>query len=461
MSGRSFTLGVDPSKKKLDVALVTVEGERVELEPSWPMSREGFEALRGALEGRLEAGDQLVVGVEATAALDDNFLVWLQAWRAPFEVVVLRLNPAQRAKFVGPKPIRGKTDAVDARWRIAEFTRVYAAQLHAFVHDEEAQAMQRLVHERQWLGQEAAAVKNRLQDRLVICFPEFASVFAQPCGPLAQAVLGRAPTARHAAAARESVLAAVRARRGGPPCGPQRARCLRQAARQSIASATADTDAEAIRFLLTQLQQIQDRQQALEAHLEAYARRLQDPAPAAQAPAPDEPPAPAPIPEQLRLLDSIRGVDIVGAATVVLRSGGLGRFTSAKAFAAQLGACPDRIQTGSSRDSSRLTSCGDRRTRCILYMTAQAACNFDPVFAFHKWRLIRSGRKPKQAVCAAMHRMARLMFALVRTRRTYDVNRALEQVVIHHRKLWITFLAHAQNNRKLWKGVDEKWRKIA
>ena len=397
MSGHSFVLGVDPSKKKLDVALVTVAGER--------------------------------------------------------------LNPAQTAKFVGPKPIRGKTDAVDARWRIAEFTRVYAAQLHAFDHDEEAQAMQRLVHERQWLGQEAAAVKNRLQDRLVICFPEFASVFAQPCGPLAQAVLGRAPTARHAAAARESVLAAVRSRCGGTACGPERARRLRQAARQSIASATADTDAEAVRFLLAQLQQIEDRQQAVEAHLEAYARRLQDPAPAT--PAPDQPPTPAPIPEQLRLLDSIRGVDLVGAATVVLRSGGVGRFTSAKAFAAQLGACPDRIQTGSSRDSSRLTSCGDRRARCILYMTAQAACNFDPVFAFHKWRLIRSGRKPKQAVCAAMHRMARLMYALVRTRKPYDVNRALEQVVLHHRELWITFLTHAQNNRKLWKGVDEKWRKIA
>ena len=425
------------------------------------MSRDGFEGLGQALAGRLEPGDRLIVGVEATASLDDNLLAWLHGWPAPFEVTVLRLNSAQTGKFVGPKPIRGKTDPVDSRWRIAEFARVYAAQLHAFVHDPQTQAMERLVNERQTLGAEAAAAKNRLHDRLVIGFPEFASLFADPGAPLARAVLRRAPTARHAAALRASTLAAVRAPRGGPALGPERAAALRQAARQSIASATADTDAGAVRFLLGQLERIEERQHAIDAHLKAYAQRLQDAAaPASDAPAP-APDAPASIPEQLRLLDSIRGVGLVGAATIVLRSGGLGRFPTAKALGAQLAACPDRLQTGSSRNSSRLTTCGDRRARSVLYLLTQAACNFDPVCAFHKWRLEQKGRTPKQALCAGMNRMAHLMWTLARTRQTYDVNRALEQVVLHHRHLWITFLKHAQNSRKLWKGVDPKWRNIA
>ena len=460
MSGRIFVLGIDPSKRKLNGALITAQGERVDLQSEWPMSRPGFEGLGQALAERLEPGDRLIVGVEATAALDDNLLAWLHAWDAPFEVSVLRLNSAQTGKFVGPKPIRGKTDPLDSRWRIAEFARVYAAQLHAFLQDPEAQAMGRLVNERQTLGAEAAAAKNRLHDRLVICFPEFASRFNDPGAPLARAVLRRAPTARHAAALRESALAAIRARRGGPALGPERAAGLRQAARQSIASATADTDADAVRFLLGQLERIEERQHAIDACLEAYAQRLQDEAPPADAPAP-APDAPASIPEQLRLLDSIRGVGLVGAATIVLRSGGLGRFPTAKALGAQLAACPDRLQTGSSRDSSRLTTCGDRRARSVLYLLTQAACNFDPVFAFHKWRLEQKGRTPKQALCAGMNRMAHLMWAMAQTRQTYDVNRALEQVVLHHRHLWITFLKHAQNSRKLWKGVDPKWRNIA
>ena len=49
--------------------------------------------------------------------------------------------------FGGPKPVREKSDPADGR-NAGEFARVYAARLHEFEEDPEAQARLRLLNER-------------------------------------------------------------------------------------------------------------------------------------------------------------------------------------------------------------------------------------------------------------------------------------------------------------------------
>jgi hypothetical protein len=57
--------------------------------------REGFEELLAQLREHLGAGDRLVVGVEASGALDDNFLAWLAGLdgKQPWAIQVIRLDP--------------------------------------------------------------------------------------------------------------------------------------------------------------------------------------------------------------------------------------------------------------------------------------------------------------------------------------------------------------------------------
>ena len=147
---------------------------------------------------------------------------------------------------------------------------------------------------------------------------------------------------------------------------------------------------------------------------------------------------------QVELLDSIPGIAIVSAATLVLGTQGIARFVSGKALSAQWASCPERTQTGTSLNKTHLTARGDHKQRAMLYLVTQTACNFDPAFAFHKWRMIQRGLCPQQAVCAMMNKMAHVIWALVARNQMYDVNRMIEQIRIHHAGLWKTFVSSAQ-----------------
>lgn len=446
----SFVLGIDPGKSFFAATLMHCSGERVWKAKEFDMSRDGFDALRS----KLPAGD-LTVGIEASGRIDDNLLAWLCQWKSVCsdrKITVIRVNPGQSARFGGPKPRRNETDGSDSD-HVGEFTRVYAQRLEAFEHDPQAQAMTRLINERQRLVEELAAIKCRIQEQLLICFPEFTKVFADPFGMLARAVLRKAPTARHTARLRPISLARVKAGRKERSLGKDPAGELIQLAQRSIASAGEEQDGATMVFLLDELELLDRRLTSMEKTLVTYAAQAKDEV------GPGEQKVSAA--RQVQLLDSLPGMAIVAASTLVLGTRGLARFESGKALSAQWASCPQRTQTGTSLDKTRLTAKGDHKRRAMLYLSTQIACMFDPAFAFHKWRMIQRGLCPQQAICAAMNRMARVAWSLVAQNQTYDVNRMIEQIQIHHPDLWKSFVRLHRNNGALWKNVDVKYRKIA
>jgi len=442
----SLILGLDPAKRNFTACLMDTQGVVLVPSEDFACDRAGFELAMARLRPHRAVAGRLVVGIEASASLDDNLLAFFAGpdARADGEVSLLRVDAGQVARFSGPRPIRGKTDKSDAR-RIAEFTRAYAGQLQAFEADKEAQAMARLVNEREQLVRDNTALKNRLQDRLVISFPEFERVFVEPCSELALAVLRVVPTAAVCARKRAVTLAKIRARKHGHCVGEERAGKLIALAGRSIASATASSDADTILYLVARLELNLGRIHQIEAQMKLYVGEPEIPASAGVAESPAPQPCvseikPASLVEQIRLADSLPGTGLVGGVTLVLRSRDLTRFTSGKALAAQLGACPDREQTGSSKDRGHLTHRGDRRTRSTLYVLVQTACQFDPAMAFHKWRLVQKGMTPKQAVCACMNRYVNILWSMVNQREAYDVKKTISNAKKHHPELWKTFV---------------------
>jgi transposase len=447
----SFVLGIDPGKSFFAATLMHSTGERIWKARQFDMSRDGFDALRSSLPD----GD-LTVGIEASGRIDDNLLAWFGRWQSccrDRKVTVIRVNPGQSARFGGPKPRRDQTDGSDSD-HIGEFTRVYAHRLEAFEHDPKAQAMTRLINERQHRVEELAATKNRIHEQLLVCFPEFTQMFADPFAKLARAALKQVPTARQAAKRRPLSLARVKAGHKERSLGTEAAQRLIELAKKSIASACEDNDAAAMVFLLNQLDLLERRLTEIEQTLVAYEAQANDEV----GPSAEQGVSAA---RQVQLLDSMPGIATVAASTLVLGTSGLARFDSGSALAAQWASCPERTQTGTSLDKTRLTARGDHKRRAMLYLATQVACVYDPAFAFHKWRMIQLGLCPQQAVCAAMNRMARVAWALVAKNQTYDVNYMISQIQIHHAELWKTFVRLHQNNRTLWKTVEPKHKKIA
>jgi transposase len=447
----SFVLGIDPGKFFFAATLLDSKGGKVWKARQFDMSRDGFESLLSDLP----AGD-LTIGVEASGRIDGNLMAWLKEWSSTTrgrKVTVIRVNPGQSARFGGPKPRRNQTDGSDSE-HIAEYTRVYSDRLEAFESSPGDLSMVRLVSERQRLSEEVAATKNRIHEQLLVCFPEFTQVFSDPFAKLAVAVLRQVPTARCAARRRALSLARVKSDRQGRSLGVERAQRLIALAQRSIASASGEQDEMALVFLLDQLELFDKRQASIEQSFAKYVQQAQDENTTTG-------PNGASAARQIQLLDSAPGMGLVAAATLVLGSRGIARFHSAKAMSAQWASCPERIQTGTSINKTRLTARGDHKRRAMLYLSTQIACIYDPAFAFHKWRMIQSGLCPQQTVCAAMNRMARVAWALVAHNKNYDVNQMIKQIRIHHAELWKTFVQLHQKDRKLWKKVDSRYLKTA
>lgn len=494
MSQPSYTLGVDPAKRKFTACLLNGNSE-VFAPRDFDCSPEGFEELKRALpnDGRI------AIGIEASASCDDNILAYLQGLGAERPMTVIHVDPAQAKRFSGARPIRGKTDKADAR-RIAHFTRHFAEQLHRFELDCEAQGMLRLVNERMSLVGERSAVANKLHDRLIGAFPEAEKVLGNPTKRLGLAVLLQAPTARAAAKKQVKSLAEIRPGKGCHRLGTERAEKLIEMAKVSIASALGPFEENAVRRLVTRLQLMDSQIQEIEEELFEYAAKgaapqLQEGAeeeeiflegeknilagasftsepsvadageqshqpPQTAHDADDDAPIdvdsilpktdlpPLTISEQIQLVSTIKGIGLVGASTIVLRTKGITRFVSAKALAAQMGTCPDRSQTGSSRDTASLTSRGDRLVRGLLYQLTLVATKHDPAMAFHFWHAKNRGLLPKQALCACMNRMARIIYGVVKGRKSYSKIKALNNIKTHHPALWIKYLQERENSMK-------------
>lgn len=442
----SYIVGIDPGKFFFSTVLVNGQGQTVGKVRDLPMSQAGFEDL----VRDLPAG-QITFAVEASGRVDDNLLAWLGKWKQGRDgITLVRANPGQSARFPDAKPRRDLTDRTDAR-QVALYVRFFADQLEAFEQDPKAQAMSRLMSERQRLALEIAALKNRFREQLLICFPEFVEEFENPLSGLARAVLREGPTAGELSRRQALSLARLKADRRSRSLGVDRARRLLALAQSSIASATEKSDGPALIYLLDHLELLERRERVIDQTVRAYLEEEKQRSATAEVMS---------LARQMELADSMPGIAQVTAAHLVLGTRGLARFTAGKALAAQWASCPERIQTGVSLKKTRLTSRGDHKRRAKLFLATQAACTSDAAFAFHKWRFIQHGLTPMQAVCACMNRMARVLWALVAHDQTYDLNRMLEQIQIHHSRLWKTFVQEHTDHPKIWKKVDPKWRKI-
>lgn len=447
----SFVLGVDPGKTFFAATLLNSGGETVWRGQQFDMTREGFENLASGLP----EGD-LTIGIEASGRIDNNLMAWFGQWASAVRekrlVKLIRVNPGQSARFGGSKPRRDATDGSDSA-HVAEFTRVYALRLEAFNYDRKLQSLSRLISERQRLVDDVTATKNRIHEQLLVCFPEFVQVFKDPFAKLARAVLREVPTARSAARRRALSLARVKIDKGFS-LGVDRAQQLIALAERSIASAVEEHDGQALVFLLDELQLLERRlayiKQTFADYVESEKGKTGTQSDSGTSAA-----------RQIELLDSMPGMALIAASTLVLGTRGIARFSTGKALSAQWASCPERVQTGTSLNKTRLTARGDHKRRAMLYLNTQTACRFDPAFAFHKWRMVQNGFCPQQAICAAMNRMARIGWTLVAKNQPYDVHKMLDQIRIHHAALWKTFVRLHQNDKKLWKNVSPDYRKVA
>lgn len=118
---------------------------------------------------------------------------------------------------------------------------------------------------------------------------------------------------------------------------------------------------------------------------------------------------------------SINGVGLKTAQAMVTLFGNFQHFKTAKCFAKFLGLSPTEFLSGSSvRGRRSITKNGSSKIRALLFNCARSAMRHNSNCKALYERLIEKGKNGKVALTAVMHKLARLIFGVVRSARLYE-----------------------------------------
>lgn len=121
--------------------------------------------------------------------------------------------------------------------------------------------------------------------------------------------------------------------------------------------------------------------------------------------------------EKMEILQSIPGVGPVTATTLLSDAPELGRLTH-KQMASLCGVCPFDSQSGQ-HDGPKRISGGRRSVRRVLFMATQSAIRFNATIKVFYERLISAGKKKMVAITACMHKLLRMVNAMVKSGQPY------------------------------------------
>lgn len=127
--------------------------------------------------------------------------------------------------------------------------------------------------------------------------------------------------------------------------------------------------------------------------------------------------------KQVILADSVPGVGLITAATVIAELPPLEKIPQAAQAVALFGLDPiDKTSGSSVQTQARLSRMGSRRGRRALYMPALAALRCNPLIIALATRLRAKGRSGKYIVVAAMRKLLRLIYGVIKQGAPFNEN---------------------------------------
>jgi transposase len=123
------------------------------------------------------------------------------------------------------------------------------------------------------------------------------------------------------------------------------------------------------------------------------------------------------------LLASIPGLGATTVAKLLGHLGDIRRFDSAKTFAAFLGVTPKQRSSGTSvRGRTMMSRTGSSALRTALYMPSLVARRHNPILRRFAEHLAHGGMAKKAVIGAVMHKLAHLIYGIIRTGKPFDAN---------------------------------------
>ena len=395
-----LAIGVDPHKK-VHAAVAITEDLTVRTKFKFSNSRAGFEqALENARTEMIKTCCRGVIfAIETGGHYWRNFAYFLDERGIPFRLISqITLKRMRDGRDIN----RRKSDFRDAEMaadilRTGDFTETRLPQgVYADLRSTHS-AYFRLVKER-------SRTVNLLKGLLDGLFPEFTQVFKDPCGRNAMAVLLTCPSPALIASIEEDVfIAKIRDRRQGRLM-LKKLRALYQAAETSVGvKPGADSVATEISLLAGRYGLIEEQIDKLVKSLISLVGRT----------------------EEGKYLLSIPGISYLSAAALLAETGPLKQYQNAKQVIKMAGTNPIESESGGKRlGETPMSKKGRPRLRYSAWNAVIPLFRHNPDFRCWAKRL---RERPvhahplngKEVVGAALNRLLRLVFALVKKQEFY------------------------------------------
>ena len=374
-----YVCGIDVGSQSCSGCVCRPDKSVVVKAVTFANAKDGWEVLFEKLT-RLDAvPKQIIIGMEATSLYGEN--LYQEAQARGYQLCLL--HPGQTHQFHRQQGLRAKTDRLDAL-TIAKVLLSGEARA-GYVPSEQITTYRELVRLHTRLSDEAASYQNEIQALVVVLFPEFTQVFADPCLPSALAVLKAYPCAQAMAAAGVESISQLLRTQTSAHFGRPTARKLVELAHSSVSSNRAVSGrSTSLRILCDQLEHTQANLARLQAELEQLVAH--DP--------------------------GVKGLEQIpefGPKTVaVLRAelGDVNRFSRTDEVIAYGGMDIEIKESGQWKGKAKLSKRGSGLLRRVLYLAAIRSIHLEgsPFGAYYR-RLVQRGLRKGSALMAVMRKM--------------------------------------------------------
>ena len=387
-------VGIDVAKDKHDCFILSSEGEVLADVFTIANNRDGYESLMQRIRSCARPADKIRVGLEATGHYSYNILGFLLGKGLPTFVI----NPLHTNLYRKSLSLRQtKTDRIDARMIAAML--MSDVDLKSYTdtayHNEELKSLTRYRFDK---VRERAKLKQSVSRLVNILFPELETMVPSLHMASVYAVLSEFPGARQIADAHLTHFKAVLADASKGRYGREKAVEIRDAARRSIGSAMPAKSLE-LQHTIRLIRELDKEIVEIEAAIKVI------------------------IDETAPPILSIPGISYRMGAMILAEIGDFSRFDSPDKLLAYAGLSPSTYESGKLKATgtyAHMEKRGSRYLRYALFNAAKFVCNWEPSFAAYLAKKRAEGKHYNVAVSHAAKKLARLIYALQTSGRTFQ-----------------------------------------
>lgn len=386
-----FFLGCDVSKGYGDFMFLDSRKKVVESGFQLDDTAEGHAKLCTFFEDFYKAHENATIyfGLESTGGYENNWLALLKRLSGAYALKVTRVDPLAVKKYREALKKNVVTDSVSA-YTIAHYLGSFCRELN-FEQDIEFGAMRRQWNLIQLLIKQSTQLSNELGFLMYQSHPELVRFCKDGTPKWILHLLEKYPTSVCLARAKASVVAKI------PYIALEQATTLIKNAKNNVASCVSKTDEAIMKVATRQLINLND---TIAEQKKLLLKTCSTP--------------------EVKLLASIPGIGEYSAIGLMATIIHIERFTNAKKLASFCGLHPVFKESGDGRTVPRMSKRGHSQPRAILYMAVLSGLGYNEVIKKTYERNIAKGMKPKAAIGVCMHKLLRIIYGILTSKKPFD-----------------------------------------